>query len=552
VLQKLHIINYAIITEVEIDFTKGFNIITGETGAGKSILLGALSLILGDRADVTSLLIKDKKCVIEGVFTKPAHLKKIITLLEENEIELEEEIIIRREISPNGKSRAFINDTPTTVTVLKKISAQLVDLHQQFDNLELGEQSFQREVVDSIAKNDTILVPYQKLYKTYNTLKKEIELLIQQQADENKTYDYNKFLYDELAEANLQPDEIENLEGELKLLNNVEHIKTTIDQITNAINNNDEPILQQLKQLHHSLKSISHLHKNIETLHTRLQACIIELDDVAAELEQTNDTVNFDAEKIETITDKINVGNKLLKKHNVQNTEQLLHIQIALESKLLQLTNATDNIESKKKELEKVHKEATILAEQLHQSRLKTATPVAQKINTLLKQIGMPNAAIKIDVNTTALNENGSSSIEFLFDANKSNRFEPVAKVASGGELSRLMLCIKSLVAEAMQLPVLIFDEIDTGISGEAARQVGIIMSELSTHHQVLCITHQAQIAAKANTHYFVYKSIEKNSITTGIKILNQEERITTIAQMLSGEKPTAAALQNAREMVAN
>ncbi len=551
-LQKLHITNYAIITEVEIDFTNGFNIITGETGAGKSILLGALSLILGERADVNSLFIKDKKSIIEGIFTRPTANKKITALLEENEIEVEDEIIIRREIAPNGKSRAFINDTPTTVTILKQISAQLVDLHQQFDNLELGEQSFQREVIDSIAKNEQVLVNYQKQYKIYNALKKEIEFLIQKQVDENKTYDYNKFLYDELAEANLQPNEIENLEAELKLLNNVEHIKTTIEQITNVINNNEEPILQQLKQLNHSLKGISHLHKNIEILHTRLQACIIELDDVSSELEQTNEAVNFDAEKIETIHDKINVGNKLLKKHNVQSTAQLLEIQIVLENKLVLLNNATDNIENKKKELTIIHKEAIQLAEQLHQSRLKTGVPFAQKINTLLKQIGMPNAAIKIDINTSTLNENGSSTIEFLFDANKSNRFEPVAKVASGGELSRLMLCIKSLVANAMQLPVLIFDEIDTGISGEAARQVGLIMSELSTHHQVLCITHQAQIAAKANTHYFVYKSIEKNTITTGIKILTQEERITTIAQMLSGEKPTAAALQNAKEMVAN
>jgi DNA repair protein RecN (Recombination protein N) len=552
VLQKLHIVNYAIITEVEIDFTNGFNIITGETGAGKSILLGALSLILGERADVTSLFDKDKKCIIEGIFTNPKSNHKLHHLFVENEIEIEEEIIIRREIAANGKSRAFVNDTPTTLNILKKISAQLVDLHQQFDNLELGEQSFQREVIDSMAKHETLLFDYQKLYKSYNLLKKEIEILLQLQADESKTYDYNKFLYDELAEANLQPNEIESLEGELKLLNNVEQIKTTLSQITNAINNNEEPILQQLKQLQHSLKSISQLHKSIEAVQARLQACIIELDDISSELEQTNDTVNFDAEKIETITDKINVGNKLLKKHNVQSTEQLLDIQIALENKLLQLNNAADHIELKNKELAKISKEATLIASQLHQNRIKIAPPFAQQINTLLKQIGMPNAAIKIEIHATSLNENGSSVIEFLFDANKSNRFEPVAKVASGGELSRLMLCIKSLVADAIQLPVLIFDEIDTGISGEAARQVGLIMSSLSTHHQVLCITHQAQIAAKANTHYFVYKSIEKNSITTGIKILTQDERITTIAQMLSGEKPTAAALQNAREMVSN
>jgi DNA repair protein RecN (Recombination protein N) len=551
-LQKLHIINYAIIDEIEVDFVHGFNIITGETGAGKSILLGALSLILGDRADVANLCNKEKKCIVEGIFSMPKGNRNIMDAFAKLDIELENEIFIRREIAVNGKSRAFLNDTPINLAQLREISLQLVDLHQQFDTLELAEQSFQREVLDSIAGNQVLLENYQQVYKQYNKIKKELDVLEQEQRDANKTLDYNSFLYKELSEINLQPNELEQLEEELKLLNNVEHIKDILEQSHNGLTNGEQPLLQQLKQIHHTLKSISGLQKNLAELQTRLQASIIELDDIAAEVEQINDSVNFDSERLEAINDKINIGYKLLKKHGVQTTQELIAIQQQLEEALQQVHSQTSLIQEKTKQLENTRIQLTKLAEQLHQKRLAQTVPIVAQVNTLLKQVGMPNAVVKITCISTDYNAYGSDTIEFLFDANKTGKFEPIRKVASGGELSRLMLCIKSLVADAMQLPVLIFDEIDTGISGEAARQVGIIMSNLSAQHQVLCITHQAQIAAKAHAHYFVYKQITNNHITTGIKILSQEERITTIAQMLSGEKPTAAALQNAREMVGN
>jgi DNA repair protein RecN (Recombination protein N) len=552
VLQHLHITNYAIISEVDINFTNGFTIITGETGAGKSILLGALSLILGDRADASTLLNKEKKCVIEGIFKTPQNNTPFTNLLQEMDLEQDVEMIIRREIAATGKSRAFINDTPVNLSQLKAVSSLLVDLHQQFDTLELGEQDFQRAVVDAMAKQDSSVKQYQDIFKQLTFLRKEIEQLQNQQAEANKTYDYNKFLYEELAEINLKPNELESLEEEVKLLSNAENIKATLLQATHQLTDGETPVVQQLKQIQQTIRNIATLHKGIGELQNRLQASTIELDDIASELEQINDSVSLDNERIEVVNDRINMGYKLLKKHNVQTTDELIAIKETLDRKLLVVSNATELIKAKEKEISVVEKKALEQAQMIHKERVKASEPLAKKVTQLLAQVGMPNAILKIEVKEIVMNALGCSSIDFLFDANKSGRFEPIRKVASGGELSRLMLCIKSLVANAMQLPVLIFDEIDTGISGEAARQVGLIMSDLAKQHQVICITHQAQIAAKATTHFFVYKAIEKNAITTGIKTLTQEERITTIAQMLSGEKPTAAALQNAREMVGN
>ena len=551
-LLKLHITNYAIIHQLEIDFAKGFNIITGETGAGKSILLGALSLILGDRADAATLLNKENKCIVEGIFVTTKKNEALLNIFAEQDIELDDQIIIRREIATNGKSRAFVNDTPVTLNILKSISSRLVDLHQQFDTLELGEVAFQREVVDAIAGTQTLLTQYQTEYKQYSKLKKELAKLEQQQLNNTKELDYNTYQYNELAEAKLQPNQIENWEQQLKVLNNAEHIKATLLQITSTLTNSEQPIVPQLKQLVSVLKSICTLHNDLPELQNRLLATTIELDDIAATLEQVNDGLVYDADTIETLTDSVNSANKLLKKHNVKSTDDLLAIQAQLEQSIQQVQGITTDITQKQNELKQLQKNIAQQANTLHTKRVAHCEPIAAKINKLLHQVGMPNAVLKIDCTQHDYNEYGNSHIEFLFDANRTNKYEPLRKVASGGELSRLMLCIKSLVAGAMQLPVLIFDEIDTGISGEAAKQVGIIMSQLAQQHQVLCITHQAQIAAKATAHYFVYKSVTNNNITTAIKLLTKAEQITTIAQMLSGEKPTDAALENAKEMVAN
>ena len=550
-LQKLHIQNYAIIDEIAIDFSGSLNIITGETGAGKSILMGALSLILGERAESTALMNKEKKCVVEGFFTAFGN-KAIKQFLKANELDVEEELVIRRELAVNGKSRAFINDTPVNLGQLKTLSSLLVDLHQQFDTLELGDSDFQREVLDALAGNGNLLQEYITVFTAYSKSKKELQELQQQQAAANTALDYNQFLFDELEEAGLKENELEELDAELKLLSNAENVKQQLSAIYFELKDSDLPIVQQLKSLCNKLHSLQQYHGSIEQLTKRLLGAQAEILDIGEELESIDNGVHYSPERIQQVNDKISLGYKLLKKHNVNTTGELLAIKKSLQQKLNDILNINEEIVIKAKATVELLKNCEQLAAIITDNRNKAIKPFTEKVNTLLAQVGMPNAVIKIQLQKVALHEEGADTIEFLFDGNKSGRFEPLRKVASGGELSRLMLCIKSLVAKKLQLPTLIFDEIDTGISGEAAKQVGVIMKELSAGHQLIAITHQPQIAARANAHYFVYKSIKGNKINTAIRLLSNDERITAIAQMLSGEKPTAAALENAREMVRN
>ena len=550
-LKKLNIQNYAIIDEIEINFSPQLNIITGETGAGKSILMGALSLILGERADTSVLLRTDKKCFIEGIFSIETK-KEVRQFLEENELDADDELVLRREIAATGKSRAFINDTPATLQQLKQLASLLVDLHQQFDSLELGDSDFQREVVDALANNQESVQSYQTLYRKYLQGKKELAELKEKKASFNKELDYHQFLFDELNEVNLQEDELEHLDNELKLLSNSEGIKSALEKVYFDLNESERPVVQLLKQLVNQLHAYSSFHPDLQILIDRLQSSQIELQDIANEISHINNSVHFDEKRIEFINERMAAGYKLLKKHAVKTTAELLHIQNDLEQKLQAVLHIDDAIISKEKEVNILLQQAEEIAEKISVARNKQAKPLDQKVNELLIQVGMPNAKIKTALKSGTLNEFGKDSIEFLFDANKSNRFESIRKVASGGELSRLMLCIKSLVAQSIDLPTMIFDEIDTGISGEAAKQVGIIMKSLSANRQIICITHQPQIAGKANAHFFVYKEIKNDAVKTNIRLLDQAERITTIAKMLSGEKPTAAALENAREIMMN
>ena len=553
-LIKLHIQNYAIIDDLEVDFSSQLNIITGETGAGKSILMGALSLILGERADSSVLQQKDKKCVVEGFFNvKPLKSKKEVKkLFAENELEWDDELVIRREIAVSGKSRAFINDTPVNLNQLKELSSLLVDLHQQFDTLELGDSDFQREVLDALAGNLDLCQEYSVVFQQYVKTKKELAELVAQQTQANTALDYNKFLFDELEEAGLKENELEELDAELKLLSNAETVKQQLSGIYFELSENEQPIVQQLKSLQNKLHSLEQYHADIAGLGQRLQSAQVELQDISDELERINSSVQYSAERIQVVNDKISIGYKLLKKHGVNSTNELLEIKATLETKLNDILNISEAIQQKEKLVQQLLDQCNAATAVISANRKKAIQPFEEKLNSLLAQVGMPNARLKVQLEKSSLNEYGADTVEFLFDANKSNRFEPLRKVASGGELSRLMLCIKSLVAKKLQLPTLIFDEIDTGISGEAAKQVGIIMKELSQSHQLISITHQPQIAAKATAHYFVYKAIKEDKIITSIRLLNNDERITAIAKMLSGEKPTAAALENAREMVGN
>lgn len=550
-LEKLNIQNYAIIDEIEIVFSDKLSIITGETGAGKSILMGALSLILGERADTSVLMKTDKKCFIEGYFSiiNKTAVKKF---LEENDLENDNELVLRREIAANGKSRAFINDTPATLQQLKALASLLVDLHQQFDTLELGDAGFQREVLDALAGNAVKLTGYRQLYFQWQQQSKELENLRLQKSNFNKELDYFQFLFDELNDASLKENELEELDSELKMLSNAEGIKRTLSKAYFDLKESELPVVQTLKLIINQLHGFAVYHADIASIIERLQSTQIELQDIAGEVDRINDSVNYDAKRIEAINEKLATGYKLLKKHNVKTTEELLIIQNDLQQKLQAVLNIDEAIAVKEKEVVHLYHQAEKLAVEISKARLQQLKPLEQNVNNLLVQVGMPNARLKVDVTATALNQFGKDETEFLFDANKSNRFEPLRKVASGGELSRLMLCIKSLVAQSIDLPTLIFDEIDTGISGEAAKQVGAIMKQLSATRQVICITHQPQIAGKANAHFFVYKEIKGDAVKTNIRLLTQDERITAIAQMLGGERPTAAALENAREMIMN
>jgi DNA repair protein RecN (Recombination protein N) len=548
-LQHLHIQNYAIIDEIDIQFSSALNIITGETGAGKSIVMGALSLILGERADSNVLIDATKKCFIEGVFSIDKK-QAVISFLFENELDNNNELIIRREIASNGKSRAFINDTPATLQQLKQLTSLLVDLHQQFDTLELGNDDFQREVIDALADNNILLAEYKQVYKQFIDCKKELQALQLQKQNFQKELDYNQFLFDELNELSLKENELEDLDAELKMLSNSEGIKTTLSKVYFDLKESEQPIVQTIKQLINQLQSYSSYHTNIKTIIERLQIANIELLDIAGEVETLNDDIVYDENRINIINDKISLGYKLLKKHNVQTTNELIAIQTELEQKLQAVLNIDTAILKKEKEVSALLKQANALAVSISNNRQKQSLPFAKQVNELLFKVGMPNAQLKVDVKECTLNQFGKDEISFLFDANKSNKFEPIRKVASGGELSRLMLCIKYLVAQKIDLPTLIFDEIDTGISGEAAKQVGIIMKQLSNNRQIICITHQPQIAAKASQHLFVYKNATSEKVKTNIKVLNNEERITAIAKMLSGENPTNTAIASAKEMM--
>jgi DNA repair protein RecN (Recombination protein N) len=551
-LMTLHIENYAIIDRLQIEFSEKLNVLTGETGAGKSIIVGALGLILGERADSTALVNKERKCIAEGTFSTGGR-REIKDFLKNNDLDTDDELVLRREIGTNGKSRAFINDTPVNSGQLQLLSTMLVDLHQQFDTLELGETDFQREVLDALANHSIILDKYREVFNRWQQVKKEWEKLKEQKQQFDKEADYNKFQFAELEEANFKENEIENIDAELKMLSHAEGIKGALTKVYFELHESETPLVQQLKSLQNQLQNYSSYHNDLASLIQRLHSSQIELQDIADEVDRISDHVNYDPEKIEQLNDRLSSGYKLIKKHGVQTTNELLKVQQQLQEKLQAVLNIDVQINEKEKEAGKLLQEAREIADKISEGRRKQVRPLEDKVNKLLVQVGMPNAKLKVEAKIKVeLGLFGIDEIEFLFDGNKSNQFQPLRKVASGGELSRLMLCVKSLVAESIDLPTMIFDEIDTGISGEAARQVGIIMKGLAAKRQMICITHQPQIAGKADAHFFVYKEIINNAVKTNIRRLTTEERITTIAKMLSGEKPTAAAMENAREMVMN
>src|SRR6218665_1119785 len=489
-LQKLHIRNYAIINELEISFADNLNIITGETGAGKSILMGAINLILGERADSAVLQDKEKKCIVEAVFVTK-DIRSIEQFITANELDGHEEVFVRREIAANGKSRSFINDTPVNLSQLKELAIHLVDLHQQFDTLTLGEEDFQRNVLDALAGNTALLQQLAEIFGRYSAAKKELEDLRQQQATANKEADYHRFLYEELEALSLTENELENLDAELKLLSNAENIKQQIGAIYFELSESEQPLLPSLKSLLQKMHALEGYHPELAALQQRMNSSLLELQDISDELERIDQSIQYDAERIQVVNDRISAGYKLLKKHAVTTTAQLLSIQEELSAKLTALVNRGAEMDALQQSCDTYYADALAIAKKITNNRQAQVKSFSQKTDDLLAKIGMLNARLQVKIEEAPLNVTGIDRISFLFDANKSNRFEPLTTVASGGELSQLILSIKSLVARRLQMPTLIFDEIDTGISGVAARQVGIIMKALVTGNQIISITHQ-------------------------------------------------------------
>jgi DNA repair protein RecN (Recombination protein N) len=445
-----------------------------------------------------------------------------------------------------------VNDTPVNLSQLNGLSNLLVDLHQQFDTLELAQSDFQREVMDALAGNGALLKEYGRSYAQMQQLKHRLETLKEQKETFTKEFDYHAFLFNELEEAALKENELEDLDAELKMQSNAEGIKAALSKGYFNLEESEEPIVRQLKVMHNSLQPYESLHPGIPSLVERLQSAYIELQDLAVETERISNAIHADAATIEKLNERLSLGYRLLKKHGVKTTNELLQIKKDLSAKMEAVLNIDDAILQAEKEFAQVMVTAEERAGKISTARKAQVRPLETQVGKMLVQVGMPNAVLKADLQKVSLTPTGCDKIEFGFDANKSGQLQPLRKVASGGELSRLMLCIKSLVAKSMNMPTLIFDEIDSGISGEAAKQVGVIMKELAASRQVISITHQPQIAGKADAHFFVYKTVKDNSVTTRVRQLDTDERIVAIAKMLSGEKPTAAALENAREMIMN
>ena len=550
-LIKLEIQNYILIDHLSIDLSNQLSVITGETGAGKSIIMGALGLILGDRADSTVCREASKKCFIEGIF-KLTDAKIYTSFFEENEIELNDELIIRREINAQGKSRAFINDTPVTLTILKDLTSKLVDLHQQFDTMALGDTDFQRTVIDALASTQKELAEYQGSFTKWKENEKKLQSLITQKEDFEKTESYKQHLHEELAGLQLQENELENLDQELKFLENAVGIKSQLASSIQILDHSDNPIVQQLKQMGHNLESIVKWQPNFTSIVSRLKAAQIEIADIASDLSSWQDKIDFDDKKIATIQERLSLGYNLLKKHKVQTTAELLSIATQLAKDLSEVLNLNDQISELSSLVKKLEKEVITAAAGLTAKREKQMTPLTNNVNKLLHQVGMPNAKIKVTIDEVPYHLFGKDKVDILFDANNTQKFEPIKKVASGGELSRLMLCIKSLVAKSVDLPTMIFDEIDTGISGEPAKQVGLLLQNLGQARQVLCITHQPQIAAKGNAHLYVYKEQKGSTTHTYLKTLDAKERVLHIATMIGGDPPSKSALDNAKELLAS
>lgn len=548
-LQNLRIQNFALIEETEVHLNQGLTVITGETGAGKSILLGALGLTLGNRTDVTSLHDKTKKCIIEAQFNIKAYNLK--SFFESYELDFEEVTTIRREITPEGKSRAFINDTPTTLSILKELGDQLIDIHSQHETLLLKETNFQFELVDAFAQTTQLFIDYKKQFGQLTKLKKQLEELTAQELQAKKELDYFQFQFNELEEAAIKVGVQQQLEEESETLENAEFIKGNLSKSSLAINGGDENIISALALVKQQLQAVSKFGNQFNELFERVNSVSIELKELVKDIDACEEDVVYDNVRLEEVNTQLDKLNRLLKKHGVNNEEELLVIKDEIEAKLQQFSSLELSIEKTNKEIIAIEKQCKALAKDLSDKRQKSLASIEQNIKTMLTSLSMANAQFKIDLKPLdSLTSNGYDAISFLFTANKGADFKELHKTASGGELSRLMLCLKALLAERTALPTIIFDEIDTGVSGDVADKIGNILFAMGKTMQVITITHLPQMASKGSNHLFVYKSDNKDKTISRIKQLNKDERIAEIAKMLSTGTPTETALKNAKELL--
>lgn len=548
-LKSLWVENYALIRKIEIHFDSGFHVITGETGAGKSILVGALSLLLGQRADFSMVSNTQKKCIVEGVFdVSDLHLSSFFA---QNDIDYESTLIIRREINPQGKSRAFINDTPVGLNLLKELSSKLFDIHSQHENSLIAQKDFQLNLIDQFAQNQELKIQYKKIFLEFKKLHSELNQLKESEAKTMADRDYFGFLFNELSEAQLQEEELPRIEEELKSIQNIESIKKQLLKTDSILSKSEFNVLEMIKEVRSSLQEIKDYYTPARDLHTRIHSVFIEIDDLATEVSQLEDNLNFDPEKVAILIERQNLLNHICTKHRVGSDKKLIEIKNQIDEKLQQLSNSSNRLEMCSKELTKCIKELTKVADKLSQSRIKVMNTICNQISAAAKDLGMPDS--KLEFNHVLLSEfssNGIDSVELMFTANKGVALRPLAKIASGGELSRIMLSVKSIISERSLIPIIVFDEIDTGVSGDIASKVAVIMKKMAHSMQVIAITHLPQIAAKAKTHYWVYKKKTDNITESEIKILNSEERIIEIAKMISNDTVTEVSMMAAKELL--
>ena len=546
-LNSLHIENYVLIKRLDLNFESGFSVITGQTGAGKSILLGALNLVLGARADLKSIKEGAEKCIIEATFNISNY--NLIEFFEENDLDYSTECILRREVSASGKSRLFINDTPVNASILRTLADQLIDVHSQHENLLLRDNNFQLGVLDITAKNQELLDKYKNLYKSHLQISKTIETLEEELSKGKEELDYLQFQYNQLEESKLVDGEDTDIETELTILEHANDIRYALLESENMLSS-DQGILQMLKNAENSLSSVSKYSSYCEELVNRIYSCHIELKDIASELYNESDKIDSNPERLEYLRERRDLIYSLCQKHRVKSVTELIEIKDDLERKISLIDNSDEEIERLKKERDTIYNNLLEEAENISKRRKAQAVEVEKSLIEQLSALGMPNCEVKFQIEAYKTpTTTGIDKVELLFSSNKNKSPQPIDKTASGGEISRVMLCLKYLLANSSSLPTLIFDEIDTGISGEAADLTAKMLKKMSANVQIISISHLPQIAAKASTHYFVEKSGESETTVTK---LNEEERVTAIARMLSGSTLSDAAIKNAQALLSD